>query len=103
MSTESFLRLRLLGMRFDDHGVPLELLKDIAVLEEMVVEVAKLKFLKENASRQRSPRGFAKGASLKLTTIEKGSAILNIGLVLEHPQQLTSRSSDHSKSVRGCA
>ena len=67
MSTKSFLRLRLVGTRFDDHAIPLELLKDLAVLEEMVIEVAKLKFLAEHTDRQRSPHGFTKGIHLKLT------------------------------------
>ena len=88
MSTASFLRLRLVGMRFADHAIPLELLKDLAVLEEMVIEVAKQKFLTEHTSRQRSPRGFTKGIHLKLTTIDHGSAVLNIGLALDQPYQL---------------
>ena len=88
MSTESFLRLRFVGMRFDDHAIPLELLKDIAALEEMIVEVAKWVFLKNNLDRQRSPRGFTKGIHLKLTTIDQGSTILNIGLALDQPPLL---------------
>ena len=70
-------------MRFADHAIPLELLKDIAALEEMIVEVAKWVFLKDNPDRQRSPRGFTKGIHLKLTTIDRGSTILNIGLALD--------------------
>lgn len=88
MGTESFLRLRLIGMRFDDHAIPLELLKDIAVLEEMVIEVAKWVFLQDNPDRQRSPRGFTKGIHLKLTTIDPGSTVLSIGLTLDQPPHL---------------
>lgn len=87
MSTESFLRLRFVGMRFDDHAIPLELLKNLAVLEEMFVDVAKWKFLREHPGRQRSPRGFAQGIQLKLTTIDEGSAVLNIGLALDQSSQ----------------
>ena len=89
MSTESFLRLRFVGMRFDDHAIPLELLKHLAVLEEMVIEVAKWKFLEDHPGRQRSPRGFARGIRLKLTAIDRGSAVLNIGLAVDQsPQSL---------------
>ena len=88
MSTESFLRLRFVGTRFSDHAIPLELLKDVAALEEMIVEVAKRVFLKDNPDRQRSPRGFTKGINLKLMTIDQGSTIVNIGLALDQPPPL---------------
>ena len=39
MNPQSFLRLRLVCARFEGHSVPLAFLKDIAVLEEMIVEV----------------------------------------------------------------
>ena len=83
MSTEPFIRLRLVGARYDDHSVPLEFLKDFAVLEEMVVEVAKFKFLADHPDRQRSPRGFTKNIHLRLATINPGSAVLDIQLASE--------------------
>ena len=83
MSTEPFIRLRLIGARYDDHSVPLEFLKDVAVLEEMVVEVAKSKFRADHPNRQRSPRGFTKNIHLRLAAINPGSAILDIQLALE--------------------
>ena len=82
MNTEPFLRPRLTGRRFEGHAIPLEFLKDLAVLEEMIVEVAKWRFLEENPERTRSPRGFTKGIELKLTGVEDGSAIAVISLVV---------------------
>ena len=82
MTTIPFMRPRLTGPRFEDHGIPLEFLKDLAVLEEMVVEVAKWKFLQAHPDRQRSRRGFFEGAELKLTGVEEGSAVPLISLVL---------------------
>ena len=35
-----FLSPRLVGERFVGHAIPLELLKDLAVVEEMIIEVA---------------------------------------------------------------
>lgn len=80
--TEPFLRPRLVGERFEGHSIPLEVLKDLAVLEEMVVEVAKSEFLKDHPQRRRSPRGFTDGITLKLTDIEEGSAVPVISLVI---------------------
>jgi len=80
MTTQPFLRPRLTGARFEGGAVPLEFLKDLAVLEEMIVEVAKSEFLKDHPKRQRSPRGFTEGIELKLTGIEAGSATPVISL-----------------------
>ena len=88
MSKEPFVSLRLVGARYDDHSVPLEFLKDVSVLEEMIVEVAKSLFLQENPDRQRSPRGFTKDIRLALATINPGSAALDIRLVSEPPTLL---------------
>ena len=88
MSKEPFVRLRLVGARYDDHSVPLEFLKDVAVLEEMIVEVAKSMFLQQHTDRQRSPRGFTKDIHLALATINPGSAALEIRLISEPPTLL---------------
>lgn len=42
-----FLCPRMVGPRFDGHAIPLELLKDLAVLEEMIIEIAKWCYLQE--------------------------------------------------------
>jgi hypothetical protein len=52
-----FVAPRLVGARFDDHTIPLELLKDLAALEELVVAVAKWKFVEQHG-RLRAPKGF---------------------------------------------
>jgi len=74
MDSVLFIEPRLVGARFEDHTIPLEFLKDFAVLEEMIVEVAKAEYMKEHPERQRSPRGFAEGVQLKLAAVEEGSA-----------------------------
>ena len=92
MSSVEFLRPQLHGPRFDDGGIPLEFLGDLAALQELVVEVAKWRFLQDNPGRQRSPRGFTDAASLKLIRLESGSAVAVIALsdtshslMAEHP------------------
>ena len=74
MSKIIFLTPRFTGTRFEEHAIPLEFLKDLAVLEEMIIEVAKWKFLQEHPERKRVPRGFTKGIELKMTDVENGSA-----------------------------
>lgn len=78
----SYLRPRLVGERFARHSIPLEFLKDLAVIEEMVVEVAKWRFLQAHPDRKRSPRGFMDGVSLRLSAVEEGSAVPVISLVM---------------------
>lgn len=85
MSSKPFLRPRLVGARFENCAVPLEVLKDLAVLEELIVEVAKAEFFKEHPSRQRSPRGFTDGIQLKLTGLEEGSTVPIISLEVASP------------------
>ena len=75
-----FLRPRLHGARFEDGSVSLEILGELAALRELVLEVARWRFLEENPSRKRSPRWFNK-IDLKLTGISRGSAVPVISLV----------------------
>lgn len=77
-----FMSPRLVGERFNGHAIPLEVLKDLAVLEEMVIEVAKWQFFQENPGRQRTPRGFTDGISLTITEIGDGSAVPHIMLCI---------------------
>lgn len=82
MTTTPFMRPRFTGARFDGHAIPLELLGELAVFEEMVVEVAKWAFLQDNPDRKRTPRGFTNGITIKLTGVEEGSAVPVLSLVV---------------------
>ena len=75
MKQMKYLTPRLVGGRFNNHSLPLEILKDLAVLEEMIVEVAKWKYRQANPERERIPRGFTKDLDLRLTNVEDGSVI----------------------------
>ena len=83
--SETFLRPRLIGARFEGHSIPLELLKNLSVLERLIIEAARLEYFRDHPDRQRVPRGFADGIKLKLTGIEEGSAVPVISLfVIAH-------------------
>ncbi len=75
MSSIEFLLPRLQGERFANGLIPLEFLADLAALGEMIIEVARWRYMEANPNRQRSPRGFADSISLKLTRVDTGSAI----------------------------
>ncbi len=75
MSEFEFLKPKLDGPRFADHAIPLEVLKDLAVLEELIISVAKSEWLKDHPGRQRTPRGFMSGVSVKLKRVDEGSAV----------------------------
>ena len=81
-----FLRPHLNGERFTSGRIPLEMLSDLSVLGDMVVEVAKWRYLEANPDRERSPRGFAHGISFSLVGVDEGSAIAVIAMDTEPPQ-----------------
>lgn len=78
---QEFLKPRLDGARFSEHSIPLELLKDFAALEEMLIEVAKWKFRQAHPDSKRIQRNFSKGLELHLAGVEEGSAIPAIVLM----------------------
>lgn len=80
MSGIEFLKPRLCGKRFDGGGIPLEVLKDLSVLEDMLKSVAKWRFLQEHPERKRIPKGFATDVELKLSGVAEGSAVPEITL-----------------------
>jgi len=75
MTRELLFKPRLTGRRFQNHAIPLDVLKDLAKLESFLIEVAKWKYFKANPGRKRVTRGFTDDVSLKLTAIEDGSAM----------------------------
>ena len=85
MPGEAFLKPRFRGARFDDASIPLQFLADLAALREMVIEVAKWKYLQANTERRRVPRGFTNKVELKLTGVEEGSAVPVINIVSMEP------------------
>lgn len=73
MKTE-FLKPRFTGPRFDEHTLPVEVARDLAAYEELVVEVAKHLYIRSHEGRQRVPRGFEQEFSLHLERVDEGSA-----------------------------
>lgn len=95
-----FLKPKLVGARFDGHRVPLEILKDLAVFEQMVVEVARWQYLQEHPGRKRSPKGFSEGLSVKLAAIEDGSAVLDLVLEVDNPELFPRENQEYFERAR---
>jgi hypothetical protein len=95
-----FMQPRMVGERFQEHAIPLEILKDLAVLEDMVIEVAKWKFIQAHPDRQRTPRGFTKDISLKLTGIDEGSAVPKVSLFVDTRGSLFLENQDYFEQAR---
>ena len=85
MPSVEFWRPRLRGARFNDGQIPLQVLSDLTALREMVIDVAKWRYLAENPDRQRTPRGFADKIDLKLASIGEGSAVPVINITTDEP------------------
>ncbi|MET8100693.1 hypothetical protein ABZV29_30225 [Streptomyces sp. NPDC005236] len=77
MGTDSraFGSWRLQGGRYEQPGLPVEVLAEFARYERLVVDVARGLYKQRHASRQRVPRGFASSFSLRLSDIRRGSVI----------------------------
>lgn len=69
-----FIQPRFDGRRFDDHTLPVEVARDLAAYETLVIELAKHLYLQEHRDRQRVPKGFTADFHLHLEKIESGSA-----------------------------
>jgi hypothetical protein len=69
-----FVQPRFEGARFAEHTIPLEVARDLAAYETLVVEVAKHLYIQEHAERQRVPKGFAADFHLHLERVDDGCA-----------------------------
>lgn len=76
-STNNFISPRFIGKRFEDHSIPMDILKDFAVFEDLIFEIARWIYKEENIDKKRAPKKFFEGVSIKLQSIEQGSAVAN--------------------------
>jgi len=77
-----FLHPRFDGARFAEHTLPLEVARDLAAYETLVVELAKHLYIEEHPERQRVPKGFAADFHLHLERVDDGSARPLLSMVL---------------------
>lgn len=69
-----FVQPRFTGSRFDEHSLPVDVAKDLAAYQDLVVQLAKHLYLKDHPERQRVPKGFESSFELHLEKVDGGSA-----------------------------
>ena len=69
-----FIQPRFVGGRFDEHTLPLSLAKDLVAYEELVIELGKVLFLRNNPKRMRAANGFESSFRLHIKRIDHGCA-----------------------------
>ena len=69
-----FIQPRFDGARFAEHTLPVDVARDLAAYETLIVELAKHIYLREHTERERVPRGFASDFHLHIEKIDPGSA-----------------------------
>ncbi len=99
MKTE-FIQPRFEGARFAEHTLPLEVAKDLAAYESLVVELAKHLYLKEHPNRQRVPKGFDADFHLHLEKVDEGSARLVLSVVTAGALSLGINASSYFERAR---
>ena len=80
MESEEYLKPKLVGGRFEGHAIPLDFLRDLSALNDIIMEGARAAYFKQNPDRKRLPNGFAGDFILSLSGVEPGSAIPTITL-----------------------
>ncbi|UUE99042.1 hypothetical protein NDY24_04165 [Xanthomonas hortorum pv. pelargonii] len=63
-----FSQPKFTGARFDEHTLPVDVARDLAAYERLIVELAKHLYLQEHPGRQRVPKGFEAGFRLDIET-----------------------------------
>lgn len=71
-----FIKPKFNGPRFNEHSLPIDLARDLSAYQNLIIEVAKRLYLKDNPERQYTPKGFGSSFELHFDHVEEGSAIV---------------------------
>lgn len=82
MSNE-FLTVKLSGKRFNSHILPMDILSDFKILENMIVAQAKAHYFETHPDRKRLPKGFINNITMGLSNIEKGSVVCDVEIAYD--------------------
>lgn len=95
-----FSQPRFTGARFDEHTLPVDVARDLAAYERLIVELAKHLYLLEHPERQRVPKGFEAGFRLDIERIDAGSAKPMLALVMAGALALQGGGNDYFERAR---
>ncbi len=99
MKTE-FVQPRFTGLRFEEHTLPVDVARDLAAYEALVVDLAKHFYLQEHPDRQRVPKGFSSNFHLDIQRIDPGSAKPLLVLVMSGVLALAGGESSYFERAR---
>ncbi|MBX3319013.1 MAG: hypothetical protein KF890_03970 [Nitrospira sp.] len=99
MKTE-FSQPRFTGARFDEHTLPVDIARDLAAYETLIVELAKHLYLQGHSERQRVPKGFASSFRLDIERIDEGSTKPLLTLVISAGLALSGGDQDYFVQAR---
>lgn len=95
-----FSQPRFTGARFDEHTLPVDVARDLAAYEALVLALAKHLYMQEHPDRQRVPRGFADNFRLDIERIESGSTQPVLALVVAGILNVHGGASDYFEQAR---
>ena len=95
-----FSQPKFTGARFDDHTLPVDVARDLAAYERLIVELAKHLYLQEHPERQRVPKGFEAGFRLDIERIDEGSTKPMLALVMAGAFALQGGERDYFERAR---
>ena len=93
------LDVRYFGERFSNMSMPLNMLGDLAIINEMILDLASEIYKKEHGAR-RVPKHFRENHGLTLSSITKGSTVLGITMSERLAQKILGPT-DEISSVEG--
>ncbi|MBT9581973.1 hypothetical protein IV102_01405 [bacterium] len=73
--SDSFLKLRYTGARFEDAAIPLSCLGELSALQRALNDLYRFQYRLQNSDRKRVPKGYKDALVLALSAIEKGSTV----------------------------
>ncbi len=75
---EIFVTQVMRGPRFEGHSVPVDALADLAAYQDLITELARVLFLRQNRGRKYAPKRFEAGFQLSIESIGEGSVVLDL-------------------------
>lgn len=95
-----FVQPRFTGTRFDEHTLPVDVARDLAAYEALILDLAKHLYLKDHPERQRVPKGFSANFRLDIERIDEGSTKPLLALVIAGALALTGGEQDYFTQAR---
>ncbi|MFO0666869.1 MAG: hypothetical protein U0174_23155 [Polyangiaceae bacterium] len=72
MVPKTFISPKFEGKRFNEHVLPIDVLRELEAYQALVADVARLLYLDEHPGRERVPKGFAGALRLGILKIDDG-------------------------------